>query len=358
MSRIDDLISQYCSEGVKNNELRNLLDYTQPTKFIVKSTMYNDTYNTPVLTAGGSFILGYTTETDGIYNASKDMPVIIFDDFTTSFHWVDFSFKVKSSAMKMLTPKKGINFRYVYHAMKNISYKPSSHARQWISTYSNFKIPIPPLAVQREIVKILDTFTELEKELEIRQQQYAHYRDALLDFDENEIEYKQLEKIATIKHGKDYRKLSKGDIPVYGSGGLVTYVNEYLYNKPSVLIPRKGTITNIFYLDTPFWNLDTVYYTEIDITKVIPKFFYYFMKKINLLSLDTGSGRPSLTRQILNRIKIPVPPLEVQREIVAILDKFDALINDLSSGLPAEITARRQQYAHYRDKLLTFKEAV
>ncbi len=105
-SKIEKLIVELCPQGVELKELGEVLDYEQPTKYIVKSTDYEDGHKTPVLTAGQSFILGYTKETDGIYKASKENPTIIFDDFTTSFHWVDFEFKVKSSAMKMLRPKK------------------------------------------------------------------------------------------------------------------------------------------------------------------------------------------------------------------------------------------------------------
>ena len=105
MSKLQDLIDSLCPNGVEFKPLGDLLDYEQPTKYIVRSTEYDDSYKTPVLTAGQSFILGYTDEEDGIYQASKESPVIIFDDFTTSFHWVDFPFKVKSSAMKILYPK-------------------------------------------------------------------------------------------------------------------------------------------------------------------------------------------------------------------------------------------------------------
>lgn len=105
MSRLNELIQELCPDGVEFKKLGALLDYEQPTKYIVKSTDYNDSYPTPVLTAGQTFILGHTNETKGIYVATKDNPTIIFDDFTTSFHWVDFNFKIKSSAMKMLRPK-------------------------------------------------------------------------------------------------------------------------------------------------------------------------------------------------------------------------------------------------------------
>ena len=161
---------------------------------------------------------------------------------------------------------------------------------------------------------------------------------------------KQLGEIARIRHGKDYKSLGNGQIPVYGSGGIMTYVDTYSYDKPTVLIPRKGSITNIFYVEKPFWNVDTIYYTEIDTQVLIPKFFYYFMKTVDLLALDTGSGRPSLTMEILNKLRIPIPPLAVQKEIVKILNSF--------IELEAELEARKKQYDHYRTKLLTFKDNV
>ncbi|XZL14471.1 restriction endonuclease subunit S (plasmid) [Clostridium perfringens] len=192
MSRINELINELCPNGVKYMELGEILDYEQPSKYIVKSTDYNQSFKTPVLTAGQSFILGYTNEVEGIYNATKDKPVIIFDDFTTSFHLVDFKFKVKSSAMKMLIPKEteNINFKYVYYAMKNIRYAPLDHTRQWIGKYSKRLIPVPPIEVQLEIVRILDELTELNKklteelkaEIEARNKQYEYYRDKLLTF--------------------------------------------------------------------------------------------------------------------------------------------------------------------------------
>lgn len=179
---VEDLINELNkSDDLEFVPLSDLLDYVQPTKYIVRSTEYNDSYDCPVLTAGLTFILGYTKEEDNHYIASKDKPVIIFDDFTTSNHWVDFEFKVKSSAMKMLVPKNSdVNFKYIYYCMKNIKYIPQEHSRQWIQTYSNFEIPIPAIDIQRKIVETLDSFTELEAELEARQSQYEFWRDKIL----------------------------------------------------------------------------------------------------------------------------------------------------------------------------------
>ena len=123
MSKLNELIEELCPNGVEYKKLDELLEYEQPTKYIVKSTQYDNNYKTPVLTAGQSFILGYTNEERGIYRSSKQEPTIIFDDFTTSFHWVDFNFKVKSSAIKMIKPKdNNINFRYAYYVFRRFHF--------------------------------------------------------------------------------------------------------------------------------------------------------------------------------------------------------------------------------------------
>ncbi len=134
MSRLDELIAEYCPDGVEYRKIGELANYEQPGKYIVESTNYDDSYDTPVLTAGQSFILGYTNETEGIYEASSDNPVIIFDDFTGAFKWVDFPFKVKSSAMKMLTANEDItSLRYIYHLMGFLNYTSDEHKRLWTS---------------------------------------------------------------------------------------------------------------------------------------------------------------------------------------------------------------------------------
>lgn len=185
MSRLEQLIQELCPNGVKYVPIGEVVNYEQPTKYIVQSTKYDDSYKTPVLTAGQTFILGYTKESDGIYNASKDSPVIIFDDFTGAFKWVDFPFKVKSSAMKMLHADcNRTMLRYIFHVMGNLNFSSDEHKRLWIGIYSSFVIPLPPLPVQGEIVRILDNFAELTAELTARKKQYEYYRDLLLTFDD------------------------------------------------------------------------------------------------------------------------------------------------------------------------------
>ena len=137
----------------REKELGELLDYDQPTKYLVNSTEYDDSFSVPVLTAGKTFILGYTNETHGIF--SNGLPVIIFDDFTTDIKFVDFPFKAKSSAMKILLPKKGANIYYVFEAMKSINYILGGHERHWISKYSKMVIPTPSGDEQTKIASFL-----------------------------------------------------------------------------------------------------------------------------------------------------------------------------------------------------------
>lgn len=190
-TQLGNLIQKLCPDGMEYTTFGEVVNYEQPSKYIVKSTDYNDSFSTPVLTAGQTFILGYTNEQDGIYNASKESPVIIFDDFTGAFKWVDFPFKVKSSAIKMLTADETkTTLRYIYHFMGNVGFTSNEHKRLWIGTYSTFELPLPPLSVQREIVRILDRFdtlcndltSGLPAEIAARQKQYEYYRDKLLQF--------------------------------------------------------------------------------------------------------------------------------------------------------------------------------
>ncbi|MDE2014927.1 MAG: N-6 DNA methylase [Patescibacteria group bacterium] len=146
-------------------ELGEILDYEQPTKYIVHSVDYKDEYDTPVLTAGKTFILGRTNEKDGIFR--DKLPVIIFDDFTTATKFVDFPFKVKSSAMKILHAKKEkADARYVFYVMQNIAFAFTEHKRFWISEYSKIKIPLPPLKIQKQIVEELSNEQKLIKDKE------------------------------------------------------------------------------------------------------------------------------------------------------------------------------------------------
>jgi len=177
-----------------------ILDYEQPTAYIVKSTNYDDAYETAVLTAGKSFIIGYTNEKTGIY--SKNLPVIIFDDFTSATQYVTFPFKVKSSAMKILQPVNDkLNKKYIYYFMQTIKHNVTTHKRYWISDYSKRTIPFPPITEQHRIVAKIDAlFSKLDKGVETLKtirQQLRIYRQAVLEWalEKKEWEMKPLRSI-------------------------------------------------------------------------------------------------------------------------------------------------------------------
>lgn len=170
------------NNGWKEYCLEDLLSYEQPTPYIVESTEYSDAFETPVLTAGASFILGYTDEAEGIYD---QIPVIIFDDFTTASKYVDFPFKVKSSAMKILTANKELVLpKFIYYRMQTIKFEHSTHKRYWIQQYSKIKVAVPSLSEQKRIVnKIEKLFSELDSAvvtLKKTKEQLAVYRQSVL----------------------------------------------------------------------------------------------------------------------------------------------------------------------------------
>lgn len=388
MSNLEELIERLCPDGVEYKKIGELVDYEQPGNYIVSSTKYSDEYNIPVLTAGQTFILGYINETDGVYKSSKDNPVIIFDDFTAAFKWVDFEFKVKSSAIKILTVNNTLTtIRYIYHVMGFLKISSDEHKRLWIGTYSNIKVPVPPLEVQREIVRILDNFAiatteiqqKLQEELAARQKQYEYYRDLLLTFKPNEstilnertnelelsgaIRWMKLGDIADIGtgNGNTNEGLDTGKYPFFVRSQDIKYKNEYDFDETAIITSGDGVgVGKIFHFVSGKYALhQRAYRVHIISDNVLPKYFFYYFKNSFLTYISKASFHSSVTsirRPMMINFPVPVPPLEVQQRIVDILDRFDTLCNDISNGLPAEIEMRQKQYEYYRDKLLTFKE--
>ncbi|MCW6664641.1 restriction endonuclease subunit S [Aerococcaceae bacterium NML191219] len=359
MNKIEELIQQLCPNGVEYKELGEVCTtINSPIK--LKKENYFQSGKIPIIDQGIEFIAGYSDVNDFVEKGEY----IIFGDHSEHIKYVDFAFVQGADGLKILKPSTEINAKYVYYSFVKFYNKEGNYKRHW-STAKTTLIPIPPLEIQKEIVKILDDFTkyvteltsELTSELTFRKQQYSYYRDKLLSFEDSDVkvEWKTLGEVAKLKNGGDWKSIPKGKIPVYGSGGeMGEFVERFSYNKPTVLIPRKGSISNLFYLETPFWNVDTIYYTEIDSSQVMPKYLYYFLLTQDLDSMATNPTRPSLTQSIIDKIKLPVPPLHIQEKIVEVLDNFDKVCNDLNIGLPKEIEQRQQQYEYYRDLLLTF----
>lgn len=222
---------------------------------------------------------------------------------------------------------------------------------------------LPSLTEQQSIASILsDIDDKIENNLAINKTLeemamglYKHwfvdfgpFRDG--EFVESELgmipkgwERGKLEDILEIKYGKDHKKLLDGKIPVYGSGGIMRYVNEALYDKESILIPRKGTLSNLFYVSQPFWSVDTMFYSKIRDAS-FGKYAFYFLKSIDLASMDVGSAVPSLTTELLKRIEILIPPKEIVYE-------FNEMINSKFNILESNIK-ENQTLTQLRDTLL------
>jgi type I restriction enzyme S subunit len=166
-------------EDWENKTLGECLNFEQPTKYLVDSTDYNGDFETPVLTAGKTFILGYTDEVNGIFK-KEELPVIIFDDFTTATQFVDFQFKAKSSAMKILKAKENTNIKFVYEAMQNLKFEVGGHGRHWISIYSNLYIDFPSLSEQTKIANFLTAIDEKIELVSNQIQDTQEYKKGLL----------------------------------------------------------------------------------------------------------------------------------------------------------------------------------
>ena len=238
------------------------------------------------------------------------------------------------------------------------------------------QIPIPPLPVQNEIVRILDKFTELTalltEELKLRKKQYEYYRDKLLTFENVPmVKLGEIGKVSMCKRIMKNQTSESGEVPFYkiGTFGKTAdafisrelfekYKSNYSYpKKGDILISAAGTIgrTVIFDGEPAYFQDSNIVWVANDETKVLNKFLYYLYQKITW-QIQKGGTIARLYNDDISNAEIPIPPLAEQERIVNILDKFDKLCNDLCEGIPAEIAARKKQYEYYRDLLLTFEE--
>ncbi|MGP5391358.1 restriction endonuclease subunit S [Glutamicibacter arilaitensis] len=267
-----------------------------------------------------------------------------------------------------------------YKKLRDVSSGEGTRGGLNLQMIRSYKVPVPPLEVQREIVRVLDTFSkmeaELEAELEARKQQYEHYRREVLSFSQD-TSWGQLSDIVEYTNGKAHEKLADPE----GNVAMVTArfisrngeANRFL-DLNDVLTPARVGDVALVLSDLPNGRaLARTFYVDRDDSYAInqrvarlrvknqnttdPKFVHYFLdRNSGLLRYDNGFDQTHLSKSQVTDLPFPILPLSEQKHIVAILEKFDAIVNDLSVGLPAELAARRQQYEYYRDRLLTFKE--
>ena len=271
------------------------------------------------------------------------------------------------SGLIILNSDSGLNSKFLFHwlsieAKKHV-YSGMGNPKLMSNQVAKIKIPIPSLKVQGEIVRILDNFTELTAELTARQKQYGYYRDRLLRFEEGEVEWKKLGEVAENFDSKRKPITSNlresGTIPYYGASGIVDYVKDYIFDGDYLLVSEDGA--NLIARNTPIafsisgktWVNNHAHVLKFN-SNAERKFIEYYLNMIDLTPYISGAAQPKLNKKNLNSIKIPSPPLSEQERIVSILDKFDALTNSITEGLPREIELRQKQYAYYRDLLLNF----
>ena len=270
---------------------------------------------------------------------------------------------VKSSAM---------NTRFLYFALstraKSYVNSGMGNPKLMSNVMAKIKIPVPPLEVQQEIVRILDQFTqltaELTAELTARKKQFSFYQTMLFQQAQNatvKYLYEISENCDNLRKPVTSGNRTKGNYPYYGASGIVDYVDNYIFHGDYLLVSEDGA--NLLARSTPIafsitgknWVNNHAHVLRFQ-EYATRRYVEFYLNAMDLSPYVTGGAQPKLNQKNLNRIPIPLPPLPEQRRIVAILDRFDALCNDLTSGLPAEIAARQKQYEYYRDKLLTFPQ--
>lgn len=351
----------------------DILNYIQPTKYIVTSTEYDSNYKTPVLTAGKSFIIGHTDEVDGIFNL---LPTIIFDDFTTATKYENFPFKVKSSAMKILVPTcKYVNIKYVLYYMQTIHIHVDTQKRFWISYYSKLPIPFPPLPEQHRIVaKIEELFSSLDKDIEslkTSQAQLRIYRQAVLKWAfEDNWELKKFGVVAEIKRGKskhrprDAKELFGGPYPFIqtgdvksANGGIITkYSQTYsdiglaqskLWPKGTLCLTIAANIADTAFLGFDACFPDSVVGIKTDEKILLKKFVNYYIQKLKqeIDSKASATAQKKINVQFLENIPIPLPAIHEQEKIISEIEKHfsvcDKLEESITQGL-AQAEALRQ----------------
>lgn len=368
MSRIEELIQKLCPDGVEYKMLYKIADIKRGERVTKAQLEPNLPY--PVI-SGGMSALGFYDK----FNREKETITIAQYGSAGYIDWQKERFWANDVCYSIF-PKKGLVNKYLYYYLMNKQEDIYALKTNAIPAHlpqdklSQVLIPIPPLEIQEEIVRILDMFTsleaELEAELEARKTQYEHYRDSLLRFEGKEVEWKTLDVIS--KNFDSKRKpvrssdRKSGQYPYYGASGIVDYVSDYIFDGDYLLISEDGA--NLLARSTPIafsisgktWVNNHAHVLKFD-NYATRRLVEIYLNSIDLSKYISGAAQPKLNKENLNKIPIPIPAFSEQEKIVAALDKFDTLVNDISIGLPAEIEARRKQYQYYRNRLLSFKQA-
>ncbi len=370
MSKLDDLIKKLCPNGVEFHSVEDVANVARGVRVVRSQLADQGSY--PVF-QNSLTPMGYYEK----QNCKADTAFVIAAGaageigYSYSDFWAaDDCYFFKCS--------KALSSRYLYHMLLwkqpflKSRVRKASIPRLSRDHIEQLSIPVPPLPVQEEIVRILDSFTkleaELEAELEARRRQYEYYRDKLLNFNELDktkmgggVKLMALGEIADIGTGSSNtnEELIQGLYPFFVRSQEVRWKNSYEFDETAIITSGDGVgVGKVFHFVEGKYALhQRAYRIHITDDAVFPKYFFHYMKTNFLAHITKNAVHSSVTsirRPMLEKFIVPVPSMEKQKRIVSILDRFDTLANDLTSGLPAEIKARRQQYEYYRDKLLTF----
>ena len=385
MSKLEELMAELCPDGVEFVSMNGLLKRKQISTITptikVKRNDYLDIGETPIISQEIEYISGYCNVHD------KNIPYgnyVCFGDHSEHIKYINFSFVQGADGLKIMrTNESTISSRYLFHALSS-KYQRHNNYERHFKYLTDTIIPVPPLPVQREIVRILDNFTELtaklteslSKELTKRKQQYQYYRDKLLTFAAQGEGYASIElgsigKISMCKRIMKAETSSDGDVPFYKIGTFGKKPDAYIsrekfeeYRKAypfpkrgDVLISAAGTIgrTVIYDGEDAYYQDSNIVWIDNDESVVLNRYLFYCYQ-LQPWAVSEGGTIARLYNDNISRTKIRVPSMEKQKRIIAILDCFDALCTNLSSGLTSEIEARQKQYEYYRNKLLSFRE--
>ena len=375
MTKLNELMQQLCPDGVEYRKLEDcctVLDKKR--KPVTKAAREAGEY--PYYGANGiqDYVADYIF--DGTFVLVGEDGSVITKAGTPVVTWAEGKIWVNNHA-HIIEETDGVLLRYLFHYIQTIDVTPLIHGNIPKLTGGDFRalqIPVPPLPVQSEIVRILDNFTELTaeltSELTARKKQYEFYRDKLLTFGDvrggatSDVVWRMLGEVCNLQSGKAVSaylisdtQTAENPIPCYGANGLRGYVSTSNESGDKPIVGRQGALCgNICFATGSYYATEhAVVVTDKGFFN--SRFLYHLLVNADLNQYKTAGAQPGLSVARLNEVKVPVPARTVQDRIANVLDNFDAICSDLKIGLPAEIEARQKQYEYYRDKLLTFKEA-
>ena len=388
MSRLADLIAQLCPDGVKYKPLSECVVLPSIPRGL-KRGQYESSGTYPIVDQGRGQVAGYSSDETKLV---KDIPGIVFGDHTREIKYVDHFFVPGADGVKWIRAVDDVDIRYLFHSLSSLAIPSRGYNRHW-NVVRDMSIPVPPLEVQREIVRILDQFTtleaELEAELEARRAQYEHYRTQLLSYDSmtarGPVSWIPLRELGVWSGGgtpsksradywdegnipwitpKDMRSSKIQNSMMNITDRAVRESNVKLIEAPSIaLVVRSSILQHTFpvaQIDVDATFNQDMKALVVDSDRFEHRYIYYALsangQEILRQTSKQGGSVNSLVVPRLMDFEIPVPALDEQQRIADLLDRFDALVNDISSGLPSEIAARRAQYEHYRGRLLSFPE--